>query len=268
MRSRVGHRPSRAAAAGATRSGIGARQALARITAAAALAVAGGLAMSACSGPPRAPSAHMAPHRGPAPISPGPALLATLRGAAPRYPSPDGSAAGRVPATWFGARSTLPVIGTRPGWVQVRLAQRPNGSTAWVRASDVTLSTTAYSIVIDLATTHLTLYKDDLKVFSAPVGVGTRTDPTPTGQYFVAFFEAPPSPGYGAFIMVTSAHSQTISNWDGSGDAVVGIHGPLGSDQEIGTAGARISHGCIRMHEADLLRLLVVPPGSPIDIIS
>lgn len=268
MRSRVGHGRSRAATAGDARSGIRARQALARITAAAALAAAGGLAVSACSGPPRTPSAYAAPHRGLAPISPGTTLLATLLGAAPRYPSPDGTAAGRVPATWYGARSTLPVIGTRPGWVQVRLAQRPNGSTAWVRASDVKLSTTPYSIVINLMTTHLTLYEDDRKVFYAPVGVGTRTDPTPTGEYFVAFLEAPPSPGYGAFIMVTSAHSQTISNWDGSGDAVVGIHGPLGSDQKIGTTGAQISHGCIRMDEADLLRLLVVPPGSPIDIIS
>ena len=44
-------------------------------------------------------------------------------------------------------------------------------------------------------------------------------------------------------------------------------HGPLGSGQVIGTTGARISHGCIRLQEAALLRLRKVPPGTPIDIL-
>jgi hypothetical protein len=53
-----------------------------------------------------------------------------------------------------------------------------------------------------------------------------------------------------------------------SGDAVICIHGPLGSDEGIGTADARISHGCIRLHERDLLRMRNVPPRNPIDIVS
>ena len=256
-------------AVGTARWGPLAAAALTRLMAA-TLVVAGGLLMSACSGQPavRAPAAQATGASSPA-LSPGSTLLATMRGAAARYPVPGRTAAGRIPATWYGARSTLPVVATRRGWVQVRLAQRPNGSTAWVTASDVKLSTTPYRIVINLATTHLTLYKDDRMVFSTPAGVGTRAYPTPTGQYFVAFLEAPPksSPGYGAFIMVISAHSDAISNWQGSGDAVIGIHGPLGSDKQIGTTGARISHGCIRLHEKDLLRLRDVPPGSPVDIV-
>jgi hypothetical protein len=47
----------------------------------------------------------------------------------------------------------------------------------------------------------------------------------------VAFFEAPPSPGYGAFVIVTSARS----------DAISGIHGPLGGAYLIGKNGFRIS---------------------------
>jgi lipoprotein-anchoring transpeptidase ErfK/SrfK len=84
----------------------------------------------------------------------------------------------------------------------------------------------------------------------------------------VAFDEQPPqpNPGYGPFIMVTSAHSPEISDWEGSGDAVIGIHGPLG-DREIGTAGARISHGCIRVHDQALERLTEVPPGTPVDVV-
>ena len=100
----------------------------------------------------------------------------------------------------------------------------------------------------------------------APAGVGTGQDPTPTGQYFVAFFEASPSPGYGPFILVTSAHSTSIANWEGSGDAVIGVHGPLGADSLIGTTGAYLSHGCIRIPITDLVDLRNVPAGSPITI--
>lgn len=174
-----------------------------------------------------------------------------------------------MPATWWGIPSILPVVSTRLGWVEVRLAQRPNGSTSWLPVSDVTLSRTPYRIVINLATTHLTLYSAGREVFSAPAGVGTTTDPTPTGHYFVAFIEPPPqpNPGYGPFIIVTSAHSGSIADWDGSGDAVIGIHGPLGDSSLIGPTGARISHGCIRLQLQALARLKVVPPGTPIDIV-
>ena len=195
--------------------------------------------------------------------------LATLRSDLPRYDSPDRLGRGTVPASWHGRPAVLPVVGTAPGWVRVRLPQRPNGSTAWVPASDVTLSSSPYVIVIDLATTRLSLYDHGRRVFSAPAGVGTHDDPTPSGGYFVAFAEGPPepNPGYGPFILVTSAHSPKITDWEGSGDAVIGIHGPLGDDGEIGTTGARISHGCIRLHDAALKRLSGVPAGTPVDII-
>jgi lipoprotein-anchoring transpeptidase ErfK/SrfK len=195
--------------------------------------------------------------------------LATVHAAAPRYASPGLLATGTVPASWSERPSVLPVVATKPGWVEVRLAQRPNESTAWLPASDVTLSTTSYEIVVDLATTKLSLFHDGQLVFSAPAGVGTTDDPTPTGEYFVAFDEQPPqpNPGYGPFIMVTSAHSPAISDWEGSGDAVIGIHGPLGEDSQIGTSGARISHGCIRLHDQALEKLTEVPPGTPIDVV-
>jgi lipoprotein-anchoring transpeptidase ErfK/SrfK len=133
----------------------------------------------------------------------------------------------------------------------------------------VTLGRTPYLIVISLRTLHLSLYDHGRLVFSAPAGVGTKDDPTPAGEFFVAFDEPPPEPGvgYGPFVLVTSAHSPAISDWEGSGDAVIGIHGPLGMDAEIGTTGARISHGCIRLHLSALDRLTNVPPGTPIDII-
>ena len=143
-------------------------------------------------------------------------LVATPAQAIPTFSVPGGPVNGTLPATWHGAASTLPVIAQQPGWLQVRLAQRPNESTAWVLSADMTLATTPYRVVIDLATTHLTLYKSGVAIFSAPVGVGTPAYPTPTGHYFVAFFAAPPSPGYGPFVMVLSAHSNTITDWESS----------------------------------------------------
>jgi lipoprotein-anchoring transpeptidase ErfK/SrfK len=200
----------------------------------------------------------------------GSTVVATVLRTAPRYASPGRPAAGTVPASWYGRPSVLPVIATSPGWVLVRLAQRPNGSTAWLPAADVALSSTPYRIVVSSTTTQLALYDRGRLVFSAPAGVGTPDDPTPAGEYFVAFDEPPPQPdpGYGPFIMVTSAHSPAIRDWAGSGDAIIGIHGPLGEDSEIGTAGARISHGCIRLHDQALERLTEVPPGTPIDVVS
>ncbi len=200
----------------------------------------------------------------------GSTVVATVLRTAPRYASPGRLAAGTVPASWYGRPSVLPVIATRPGWVRVRLAQRPNESTAWLRAGDVRLGSTPYRIVVSNSTTQLALYDRGGLVFSAPAGVGTPDDPTPTGEYFVAFDEPPPqpNPGYGSFIMVTSAHSPAIRDWEGSGDAIIGIHGPLGEDSEIGTAGARISHGCIRLHDQALERLTEVPPGTPVDVVS
>lgn len=201
---------------------------------------------------------------------PGSTVLATVLETAPRYAGPGRRAAGTVPASWYGRPSVLPVIATRPGWVRVRLARRPNGSSAWLPAGDVRLSSTPYLIVVDLGRTRLALYDRGRLVFSAPAGVGSLDDPTPTGEYFVAFDEQPPqpNPGYGPFIIVTSAHSPSISDWEGSGDAVIGIHGPLGEDSEIGATGARISHGCIRLHDQALERLNAVPPGTPIDIVA
>ncbi|HEX4288013.1 MAG TPA: L,D-transpeptidase [Trebonia sp.] len=203
------------------------------------------------------------------PAVPASTELATVRATAPGYAVPGRLAAGPVAASWYGRPSVLPVIATRPGWVRVRLAQRPDGSTAWLPASDVTLSSTPYRIVVNLGTTRLALYDRGRLVFSAPAGVGAEGDPTPTGEFFVAFDEAPPepNPGYGPFIIVTSDHSQAISDWEGSGDAVIGIHGPLGEDGLIGTTGARISHGCVRLHLQSLERLTRVPPGTPIDVI-
>src|ERR1700678_4538934 len=71
-------------------------------SAAVILAVAGGLLISACSGPPSAPRPPGNPHVGSPALPVGATLLATMKGTAARYASPDGPTAGRVPGTWYG----------------------------------------------------------------------------------------------------------------------------------------------------------------------
>jgi hypothetical protein len=147
------------------------------------------------------------------------------------------------------------------------LAQRPNESTAWIPAGDLSLATDSYHIVIDLSTTRLELYNYGREIADLPAGIGVPSDPTPIGHFFVALFAESPSPGYGPFVIVTSAHSNAISDWEESGDAITAIHGSLGSDAAIGTTGAQVSHGCVRLHDADLARLRDVPAGTPVDIV-
>ena len=183
------------------------------------------------------------------------------------YGSPSGRPTGTVPGTWHGSPSILPVLLQEKGYLEVRLAQRPNGSTAWIKQVDVVLSSTPYRIVVHLARRRLDLYAAGKLALEAPVGVGTNRYPTPAGHFFVAFVAAAPSPAYGPFVLVTSGHSNSIGDWEESGDALIAIHGPIGADAEIGTSGAQVSHGCIRLHIPDLVRLRPVPAGSPVDIV-
>jgi lipoprotein-anchoring transpeptidase ErfK/SrfK len=195
--------------------------------------------------------------------------VATLQGDTEVHTGPAAdSPATDLPATWHGATLTLPVLDAIPGWLDVRLPGRPNGATGWVASDVVTLDRTPYHIVIDLAARRLELYQQAKLVLDAPAGIGTAQYPTPVGHFFVALFAQSPGPEWGPFVIVTSAHSDTITDWEDSGDALVAIHGPLGDDAEIGTTGAAISHGCIRLHVPDLDQLRAVPVGTPVDVVA
>lgn len=203
----------------------------------------------------------------PAPEVPASTVLASPHGTVPQFAAPGGAPDGTL-GTWYERALTLPVVAQQPGWLEVRLPQRPNGSTGWVRAGDVTLSSTLYFVIVDLTARHLTVYWAGTPMGSFPVGIGTLATPTVTGAYFVAVREDDPGPGYGPFALDTSAHSDAISSWEGAGDAIIAIHGPIdaAADAAIGTTGTRISNGCIRMHDTDLAQLNLVPLGTPVDI--
>ena len=195
--------------------------------------------------------------------------LATPDGVIRAYDTPGGNDIGTV-GEWYGRPMTMPILQERGDWLLVMRPERPNGSIGWVQRSEVTISSTAYRIVIRLGETRLYAYKDGYELFSAPVGIGTDSTPTPTGSFFIAVIEKPGPPGYGPLVLDTSGHSEAIQSWKGSGDAVTAIHGPISASSaaRIGTTGTKISNGCIRMHAEDLLKLDVIPLGTPIDIVA
>lgn len=205
----------------------------------------------------------------PQPEVPVTTMLATPDGVIRAYDTPAGNDIGTV-GTWYGHPMTMPIVQESGEWLLVRRPERPNGSIGWVRRSEVTITSTAYRIVIRLPETRLFVYKDGFELFSAPVGIGKDSTPTAPGSFFVAVIETPGPHGYGPIVLDTSGHSETIRSWQGSGDAITALHGPISASSaaRIGTTGARISNGCIRMHTEDQLKLDVIPLGTPVDIIA
>jgi lipoprotein-anchoring transpeptidase ErfK/SrfK len=172
----------------------------------------------------------------------------------------------KVPGSWYGYPSILPVIDATADRLRVRLAQRPDESTTWITRSGVVMSRTHWAILVDISQHWLYVFYNGIQQESFPVGTGARGTPTPTGSYFLAFHAPPNGPGYGSVMLETSAHSRVIQHFEGGNDAIIAIHGPISSqsDAEIGNHGAAISNGCIRMHDADLDQVKHVPNGAPV----
>ena len=148
-------------------------------------------------------------------------------------------------------------------WVKVRLPALPNGTTGWVpRAALGAYGTVRTRLVVDVAKRRLTLLKDGRAVLRVPVGVGAPDAPTPRGHFVVRnVLTRFSSKFYGPIALGTSARSETLTDWPGGG--YVGIHG---TDQPGLIPGA-ISHGCIRLRNADIVRLArELPIGTPLTI--
>ncbi len=196
-------------------------------------------------------------------------VLATLKHNAPGFSTAHSTRrAMTVPKSWYGRTTSMPVVAQTATRLKVRLARRPDESTIWIRRSAATLSHTYYALLVDISKRRLYLFRAGQQIGSYPVGVGLRQTPTPTGSYFIAFHAPPNGPGYGSVMLETSAHSKVFQTFEGGNDAIIAIHGPIDStaDREIGKNGARVSNGCIRMHDGQLVKVGRVPDGTPIEL--
>jgi hypothetical protein len=149
-------------------------------------------------------------------------------------------------------------------WVRMRIPGRPNGRIGWVPESALgEFHITRWLIEIRLNARRLTAYYNGRRRFSAPVGVGKPSTPTPTGNFWIRerLRISDPSNAYWPYALGTSAYS-SLTEWPGGG--VVGIHGDLGSPQLIP---GDPSHGCVRLHDADIAWLAPrVQMGTPVHI--
>jgi lipoprotein-anchoring transpeptidase ErfK/SrfK len=153
---------------------------------------------------------------------------------------------------------------TGAGWTEIRLAQLPNNVTGWVPSSALSSLHAVHTwLKVDREHLTATLIRDGHVVFRAPVGVGQPQWPTPAGQFFVEESITPTEANgvYGLLAFGTSAHSSVLTEWPNEGQ--IGIHGT----NEPQLIPGPISHGCIRLHNADILRLgRLMPVGTPITI--
>ena len=167
--------------------------------------------------------------------------------------------------TILGTVTVLAVVDRpKPGWVEVRLPIRPNGSTGFVQTADVEIYAVGGKILVDLSDRELTYTLGGTEVMSTTVAVGTSSNPTPTGIFFVTdnVTLANPNSPWGPHALGLSARSDTITEYNG-GDGIIGIHG-TSNPSSIGKAA---SLGCVRLPN-DLITLLhqLVPIGTPVEI--
>lgn len=151
--------------------------------------------------------------------------------------------------------------GTR--WVKALLPVRPNGTTGYIRLRDLKVVATDYHLEVDRKSFSLTLFEGGRDVMSVPVGIGTGETPTPVGRFYLASLLQPPDPNtiYGPYAYGLSGYSETLLDWADGG--IIGLHGT----NDPGSIGRASSHGCIRLKNQHIKKLVpLLPLGTPIEI--
>ena len=144
-------------------------------------------------------------------------------------------------------------------WLRVRLPIRPNGTTGWVRGSEVQGRDVGERIEVDLSEHRLWRVANGRTVASYVVGVGAADSPTAPGHFFVwARVPSDPAGPYGVFALGLSGFSDVITDWVGGGR--LAIHGTSHPSDR----GEDVSHGCIRVFNPQMQLLSDVSLGTPV----
>ncbi len=166
------------------------------------------------------------------------------------------------PASLGGPRVLL-VRGQVAEMLEVDLPVRPNGSTGFVRSSDVTLSRHRARVVVELGSHRVWAWEDGELVAEGSVALGADGTPTPVGEFYITEMEAREDPDtlFGAWVIGTSGFSEALPLVDGM-DPAVALHGT--NEPEL--LGSDVSEGCIRMHDDVAARIAALPLGTPVEI--
>ncbi len=142
---------------------------------------------------------------------------------------------------------------TTDEFIEIVVPVKPNGTTAWVFADEVSTYESNVLIVIDLSDRKAFLYEGERLLFEAPVAIGTEKTPTPVVDTIVDSIwvrgdsATDLAPLYGDLLFGLNQHSEVLDFFGGRRPALA-IHG-TDEPQFIGT---EVSNGCIRMHPADI----------------
>jgi lipoprotein-anchoring transpeptidase ErfK/SrfK len=186
----------------------------------------------------------------------------------PIFEAPDAPVAKRVlkNPTFEAVPLVLSVTEQKGDWLHVRIPERPNGSTAWVRTSDVRLRTVPNRILVELSRHRLSVWRGDQMLMDAPVGVGTSRTPTPLGSFYVDVavpFKNTGGP-YGAYMLSVAGFSNVHLTFAG-GRGQIAIHGT----NNLGSVGKDSSNGCLRLTNNVVLRVKdLAPTGTPVEIVA
>jgi len=150
-------------------------------------------------------------------------------------------------------------------WVEVLLPMRPNGARGWIPQDVLVVSRTRVRVAIDLSERRLRVYRAGRRVMAASIAIGKPETPTPTGPDFaIAERIDTNTPGgfLGPIVLPLTGFSETLNEFAG-GNGRVAIHGT----SVPALIGTQASHGCMRMHNADIVRLArLATPGTPVAI--
>ncbi|TDD90392.1 L,D-transpeptidase [Actinomadura rubrisoli] len=149
----------------------------------------------------------------------------------------------------MGATRVLLVDAKDGDWLKVLLPIRPNGSTGWVKASDVRLSSTTRRVEIDPKAFTFTVFDGDKVLRTGKVATGEGGTPTPAGRFYFTELVKPPNPNgdYGAYAFGLSGFSPTLKTFAG-GPGQLAVHGT----NKASALGSKVSHGCVRVGNDDI----------------
>lgn len=167
----------------------------------------------------------------------------------------------------LGQRLVFLIVGTATDerdreWLQLSTPERPNGSTGWARRAGLQIVRLHHRIEIDLSKFELRHFRDDKLVDHFKVGIGQDQYPSPVGSFYIWARVPQPSPTgpYGIYALGISGFSPVLSDWPGGGRAA--IHGTAVPTDP----GTKVSHGCIRVFNANMATLTRLPMGTPVII--
>ena len=166
--------------------------------------------------------------------------------------------------TYYKNPLVVQVLENQGEWMKVLITARPNHTTGWIKAEDVTIAATEYRIELDLSTYHLKVFKGAELFVETDVVIGKDSTPTPLGRFFITekIKNQSDTGIYGAWILPVNAYSEVLDTFD-NGLPQIAFHGT--NQPEL--VGTKASNGCVRIPNETVTKIAdAVPAGTPIEI--